>query len=602
MAADFTVDEAPGRKGASRPGPRRVAAANLMDPSLFERGQFFFLASRAPNRVFFAVIAGILGGAAYAMLVPLLMMAMAPGHPLMAEFVDEQVFTLGSWDVEHPRFALAFLLLCAAALVARASSQIVFGNVASTAASDLRLFLSERICQLSIARLEALGSTRLVTAVTLDVPKLVEGASHLPNVLINVSTILCGLAFIAVLHLKIFLLVLVVIVLGVASYQLPMALGRRDFARARQHRHSVQECIRDQVYGAKELKLNAIKYESFMDRGMREHERALVQLLRRANVVFYSAMQYGNLIGFLAIGAVVFGARNLYELPADLLTGVVMAMLYIIGPIGIIVNIVPSLLQGSVALEQLRQLLLEMPAEQLVHGGEALPCDELRLDDVSYAYPGQDSFTVGPLSVTLRRGEVTFIVGGNGSGKSTLAKLISLHYLPTGGRVLFDGRPVDEATLFGARQSVSTVYLDFHLFSELYGQAGADFDRAAAYLHKLELAHKVRVENGRFSTTELSQGQRKRLALVVAMTEDRNIYVFDEWAADQDPEFKQVFYTELLPEFRRQNKIVVVVSHDDRYFDQADQLVLMERGQLVEVKRRHRAATPRHHDGEVEPA
>jgi len=109
-----------------------------------------------------------------------------------------------------------------------------------------------------------------------------------------------------------------------------------------------------------------------------------------------------------------------------------------------------------------------------------------------------------------------------------------------------------------------------------------DLDRqAAGYLKLLELDQHIDVVNGAFSTTSLSLGQQKRLALLTAYLEDRPIYVFDEWAADQDPLFKQVFYHEILPELRRKGKAVVVISHDDRFFSCADRLVKLEDGQIV---------------------
>lgn len=548
------------------------------------RGQFHFLASRSPNRILLAVMAGIAGGIAYAALVPLILLSLAPVSPTLSEFTREVAPVVLGWQIQHWRFAVAFLLLCIFALLARAASQILFGNVVDAAAAQLRLYLSERIRRLPIADLEAIGPSRLQSAIVLDVARMVDAAPNLPAVLINISTIFCALAFIAFLHIKVFLLVVAVIVLGVVSYRLPLILGQRSFARARDNRDGIQESIRGQLYGAKELRLNAGKYHDFMERGMRRLEAEVVRLSRRGNIIFYLALQYGNLIGFLAIGVVTYVAAARYGLSSEVLLSVVMAMLYIIGPINVIVNAIPALAQGTVALNKLNELLDRMPVEDLDEGGMALPCDELQLREVSYSYADRDGFRVGPVSLTLRRGQVTFLVGGNGSGKSTLAKLITGHYRPVSGEVLFDHAVIDESNLFRARQSVSAIFLDFHLFTHLFGASEQATSKAEHYLHRLGLAHKVTLDDQRFSTIDLSDGQRKRLALLVAFLEQRDIYVFDEWAADQDPEFKHVFYTELLPELRRLGRIVVVISHDDRYFDQADQLVRMSNGQVTAIQ------------------
>ena len=557
---------------------------NPIDPAELRRGQFHFLAARAPNRVLISVLAGILGGIAYAMLVPLILLSLASVDPTLSEFVDDATPAIFGWEIQHWRFAAAFAALCVFALLTRAFSQIVFGNVVNGASRQLRLYLAERIRRLPIPDLEAIGPTRLQIAFATDIPRLVEAAPNLPTVLINISTIVCALGFIAFLHMKVFLLVMAVIVFGVLSYRLPLIFGQRHFIRARNTYDGIQESIRAQLYGAKEFRLNAEKYRDFMDTGMRKDEDAVMRLTRRGNIIFYLALQYGNLIGFLAIGMVTYVAASRYGLSSGLLLSLVMAMLYVIGPINVIVNAVPALAQGTVALNKLNELLDRMPIETLDESGPPLACRTLRLEDVRYSYPDRDGFEIGPISLSLRRGQVTFLVGGNGSGKSTLAKLISGHYRPVSGHVLFDETVVDDNNLFRARQSVSAIYLDFFLLTHLFGCADPDADRAGHYLQKLGLSHKVSLEGRRFSTTGLSDGQRKRLALLVAFMEQRNIYVFDEWAADQDPEFKHIFYTELLPELRRQDRIVVVISHDDRYFDQADQLVYMENGHVTEIK------------------
>src|SRR6185295_216726 len=171
--------------------------------------------------------------------------------------------------------------------------------------------------------------------------------------------------------------------------------------------------------------------------------------------------------------------------------------------------------------------------------------------------------------------------------------VISGLYSPEAGEIRLDGRPVTEETLDSYRQLFSMVFSDFCLFESLLGLEGADLDRQAhRYLVKLQLDRKVSVTDGVLSTLALSQGQRKRLALLTAYLEDRPIYVFDEWAADQDPVFKEIFYHQLLPELRSRGKTVLVISHDDRYFDVADRLIRLEEGRLKASEEIGAAAAP----------
>ena len=197
---------------------------------------------------------------------------------------------------------------------------------------------------------------------------------------------------------------------------------------------------------------------------------------------------------------------------------------------------------------------------------------------------GGEAFVLGPVDLTLRRGEMVFVVGDNGSGKTTLVKLLLGLYAPQQGQVLADGRPVTDQTRDHYRQLYTTVFSDFYLFEDLAaeaGQGGSLPQRALPYLQRLEIAHKVSVKDGAFSTVDLSTGQRKRLALVHAYLEGRPVLVFDEWAADQDPAFKQLFYQRILPDLKRRGRIVLVITHDDRYFGLADRVLKLQSGRLV---------------------
>ena len=188
---------------------------------------------------------------------------------------------------------------------------------------------------------------------------------------------------------------------------------------------------------------------------------------------------------------------------------------------------------------------------------------------------------LGPIDLTFRPGELIFIVGGNGSGKSTLAKILTGLYPPESGVIYLDGKPVDDRSRDAYRQNFSVVFSDFFLFDSLLGMSPVNLDaHAKEYLVQLHLNHKVTVRDGVLSTTDLSQGQRKRLALLTAYLEDRPFYVFDEWASDQDPVFKEIFYTQLLPELKSKGKTVLVITHDDRFVYVADRCLKMEEGKL----------------------
>jgi putative pyoverdin transport system ATP-binding/permease protein len=185
--------------------------------------------------------------------------------------------------------------------------------------------------------------------------------------------------------------------------------------------------------------------------------------------------------------------------------------------------------------------------------------------------------------LTIRRGEMVFIIGGNGSGKTTLGKLLAGLYAPEDGQICLDGQPLAGHQREGYRQLFTAVFDDAAVFDSLWGLEADDLDRRAGeYLCQLQLDKVVTVRDGTFSSTQLSRGQRKRLALLTAYLEDRPVYLFDEWAADQDPTFRRVFYLRLLPELKRLGKTVIAITHDDRYFDSADRVIKLEEGKIVD--------------------
>ena len=269
-----------------------------------------------------------------------------------------------------------------------------------------------------------------------------------------------------------------------------------------------------------------------------------------------------------------------------------------IGPIGTVIQAFPAIADANGALatihrikSQLAEATAQETSAELGSGADgefrnvfAEAFHEITLDAVTYAYPvsdGETGFRVGPISATFRAGEISFITGGNGSGKSTLIDLLTGLKPIDAGTISVDGRVVEPQDLQAYRDHFATVLSGYHLFHVLYGIGEIPANEADSLLADLEIGDKVSIADGAFSTIELSQGQRKRLALVAALLERKPILVLDEWAADQDPYFRAVFYEKLLPRLKEQGKIVICITHDDRWFNRADRVYHMHEGRLV---------------------
>jgi len=258
-------------------------------------------------------------------------------------------------------------------------------------------------------------------------------------------------------------------------------------------------------------------------------------------------------------------------------------------PMHLILSTIPSFASAAVAMQKVEKLGLTLHesdgSDELSRPVQAASSfKSLELVGVTHTYHREGEaggFLLGPIDLTLEPGELLVITGGNGSGKTTLAKLLLSLYTPEEGQIYLDGKLVTDETREQYRQLFSAVFSDFYLFDSLFGLDSVHLDASAKkYLAQLQLDHKVKVEDGALSTIDLSQGQRKRLALLTAYLEDRPIYLFDEWAADQDPLFKEIFYHELLPELKAKKKALIVISHDDRYYHVADRVIKLDYGKL----------------------
>jgi putative pyoverdin transport system ATP-binding/permease protein len=387
------------------------------------------------------------------------------------------------------------------------------------------------------------------------------------------------------------------IVLAVVTIKVPERWARRHLTMAREERDRLGRHFHALTEGAKELKLHRGRREAFFSRMY----QATADAYRDHNLLFgryFAGLNaWSQVLYFVVIGSILFLAPTLLPgVDRRILTAYAFTALYMRGHLVGVMNLAPQLSRASVSLRKVEELGQLFTSDVAVAGGGA-PAEppaswhQIELERIVHHYEaeGQDRpFVLGPLDLIVHPGELLFVVGGNGSGKTTLAKVLTGLYAAEEGAVRVDGALVTESGRDAYRQLFSAVFTDFHLFEDLIGLNGDDHEdggarrRADRYLKLLRIDDKVQVDSeGHLSTTKLSHGQRKRLALLVAYLEDRPICVFDEWAAGQDPTFQKVFYLDLLPELKRAGKTVVVVTHDDRYFHVADRIVKLELGQIV---------------------
>jgi putative ATP-binding cassette transporter len=487
----------------------------------------------------------------------------------------------------------AFAALCLGVLLTRIASQALLIRLGQGSVFRLYTHLGRQILSVPLRDLEQVGAHRLLAALTEDVPAIAAALLGVPIVCINLAILLCCLGYLGWLSPVLLVGVLGFLIAGVLSYQLALGRALGQLHLARQEHDALMKHFRGLTEGLKELKLHRGRREAFL-RQLLEATAANLRDRNTAGLTIYAAAgTWGQLLFLVGIGLLLF-VPPLEGLSRGVVSGYALTILYTVAPLETILTWLPIMGRARVALRAVEDLGLSL-ARTGVDEEDTISvptdcCDVIDLAGVTHAYRDgeEDGFVLGPIDLCLRPGEVVFVVGGNGSGKTTLAKLLVGLYSPAGGEVRLNGRPVGDSEREHYRQLFSTIFADGHLFDHLLGLKLDQFNgEVEHYLTLLELGHKVRAEDGRLSTTELSQGQRKRLALLTAYLEDRPVYVFDEWAADQDPRFKEIFYTQLLPGLKARGKAVLVISHDERYFHVADRLVKLDDGTLQEMRAGH---------------
>src|SRR5215216_6498073 len=487
------------------------------------------------------------------------------------------------------RFIIIFFALCITLPVARFASEGMLITLSSQALLELRIRLTRQILSAPLRRLEELGPHRLMATLTEDVPAIGNSLVEIPVVIMHLSIVLGCLIYLGWLSWLLLLGLIGFMIVGTLSYQIPLRRGTRRYVIVREEWDKLFKHFQALTSGVKEMKLHHDRREAFVTKALYPTAAALRKHAMIGHLNFVGANSWGQSLFFILIGLILFTTHSWSGINAQTLIGYTLGILYMMTPMHILMTSIPGFATASASMQKVEKLGLTLHESDAsdeisrpVKAGSSWK--SLELVGVTHTYHREGEaggFLLGPIDLTLEPGELLFITGGNGSGKTTLAKLLLSLYTPEEGQIYLDGKLVTDETREQYRQLFSVVFSDFFLFESLFGLDSVHLDAIARkYLTQLQLDHKVKVEDGALSTIELSQGQRKRLALLTAYLEDRPIYLFDEWAADQDPLFKEIFYHQLLPELKARGKALIVISHDDRYYHVADHVIKLDDGKL----------------------
>jgi putative pyoverdin transport system ATP-binding/permease protein len=455
--------------------------------------------------------------------------------------------------------------------------------------SGIRERVAERIGAADLMALEHVGRSDVYGTVSRETQNISQAAGQL--IVAAQSSVM---VFFTVIYLAMLSWPAFFITVGVAWISLAVhfrkSVGLNALLReAQQRENEFLGSLTHLLEGFKEVRMSRVRRADLLDH-MRGVSASVQDVKTRAGTGFATHYIFVQVAFYGLLAAIVFLLPRMGIAYSDVIMKLTAAILFIIGPLGMIVNSIPVYSTANVAAANIYTLEHRLEASTAPDQNgrpEAQPparFARVELRRATFLYDDQGMggrFQLGPIDLSINAGEVVFIMGGNGSGKSTLLKTLTGLYSPNVGSVVMDDVLVTPETSAWYRSHFAAVFSDYHLFDRLYGFRDVSPDRVKELLKLMEIEDKTGFVGGRFTTIELSSGQRKRLALIVALLEDRPILVLDEWAADQDPAFRKFFYEHLLKDLKAQGKTIIAATHDDRYFGVADRVVKMEYGQFV---------------------
>lgn len=430
--------------------------------------------------------------------------------------------------------------------------------------------------------------TKVHAAILSDVYVLTDASMNVISFFISLVMGVACLIYLASISFILFLITVVVAFMGGAVYHFGSIKNNKELEVYRSLENKFLDNLNAILNGFKEIYMEPKKGRAIYENKINFIARDSYKNNISAFTGFLRNQITGQVLFYLLISSVLLIFSIILKIKATDIVSFVFTLLYLLGAIETIMVLLPGLMRARIACNHLIDLKTELEEanfsnpipDKYIQKDEF---DQIIIKDLEYKYQGDDNiFTIGPIDLQIKKGEIIFIYGGNGSGKTTFVHSVLGLNIPTSGEIYLNDQLINNESYPSYRTLFSVVFSDFYLFNELHGMPELDIEKWNYYLELFEIQGKVELEDNCFSTIDLSTGQRKRLALIVALLEEKPILVMDEWAADQDPYFRKKFYTEILPALKKQDITIIAITHDDKYYNCADKLYKMEEGKLIE--------------------
>jgi len=479
--------------------------------------------------------------------------------------------------LEVTKFVLLLILLM---ITTRNLNKHFYGAVEQKIYS-LQFDVINCIRKINLQSFEKIGQTKIFSILNSEIKAISDSSNlMLQTILGGIRTIMIYI-LVCIIYWPAFVLMIIITIIGSFIYSFNHLIIIDFYERLNKNEKQLFDNIEHLIKGFKELKINDKKSDDFYIKSIVNKTNILKQLRYQFNNYYINnyiiAYSFWNLLIFGMILSAPFLKIPVYIVSITI--GLVMIM-----PINQIIDNYSHFHIAYMSLKQIiefEDLIRELNVENIEYKDQAIFNDYYNIEykNICFEYTQNKEglFFVGPIDLNLKKGDIIFIAGGNGSGKSTLIKMITGLY-NISGDFYFNGKKAD---IRSYRELFSVIFTDSHLFETLYGIKNIDEKKISSLLKEFHLDDKVKLVNNKFNTINLSTGQRKRLSLIISILEDKPIYILDEWAADQDPQFRKYFYEVILTDLKNQGKTVIAVTHDEKYYNIADQVLIMDYGKII---------------------
>jgi len=456
---------------------------------------------------------------------------------------------------------------------------------------DVRERISNKIKNSELLTIENMDTSKIFTRLTRDTSLISQSASEILSTAQSLIMVFFALIYIFIISAPMFFIIIIALSVTIAIYTVFSKEVQKDLNTNSKVEDQFYNSLDSALVGFKELKINSKKRDDLY-----AHQNQVLNRLYNLKIdlseKFIAVIMFTETFLYILLGAIVFVVPHIIVEDSTTIIQITASLLFIIGPIDNAIYIFPLASKTRRSIKNIHKLedlidknMIKMPYEM---ADDFENFKTIQLKGMEFEYINSENerlFAIEPINMTINRGELIFIIGGNGSGKSTFIKTMLNLYYPTNGDIFVDDTPIDEYNSSSYRDIFSIILSDFYLSKEIYGVDNINYRLINNLLKEMQLDKKTKFIDGAFTNIDLSTGQKKRLALIVALLEDKQIYVFDEWAADQDPEFRKYFYEKILTRLKAEGKTVIAVTHDDAYFNFADKIYKMQDGKMLKYNK-----------------